>query len=231
MNIAIILAGGSGSRFGADRPKQFLEIAGKTVLEHTIEAFEQNAGIDRIAIVSRKDFVDDVQKMVDLRGYTKVEHVLCGGKERYHSTLAALEAYHDDNDVLLIHDGVRPLVSQRIINDCIDAMASNDAIVVAVPATDTILQVDEDNHIAAIPPRKMLRNAQTPQCFRRKTIRRAFDLAFADSDFQPTDDGSVVLRYLPEVPIGIVDGDPTNIKITYTDDLQLAERLLGGNKA
>lgn len=222
MNVAIILAGGSGSRVGGDKPKQFLEIAGKMIIEHTIEAFHRNDRIDEIAIVSRQDYVEEVKAMVERDGYTKVKHVLCGGKERYHSSLAALEAYPDDADCLLFHDCVRPLVSQRIINDCLDALNRYDAVDVAIPATDTIIEIADDGSICRIPQRSHLRNVQTPQGFRRSTIRRAFDLALQDPDFQPTDDCSVIFRYLPEVPIYVVNGDTTNIKITYKEDLDFA---------
>lgn len=226
MNIAVILAGGSGTRLGADKPKQFLEIAGKTILEHSISAFHRNERIDEIVVVCREDYVGDVRQLVSKPEYHKVKHVVPGGKERYHSSLAAIKACHDADDCLLLHDAVRPLVSQRIIDDCIDALKDYDAVDVAVPATDTIIQVDADNRIMAIPPRSSLRNVQTPQCFRMSCIRSAFDLALQDPDFLPTDDCSVVHRYLPSTPIYVVEGEATNIKITYASDLQMAENLL-----
>jgi len=227
MNIAIILAGGSGSRVGGDKPKQFLEVAGKMIVEHTIEAFHQNPRIDEIAIVSRQDYVDDVKAMVSQRGYTKVKNVLCGGKERYHSSLAALEAYTDDDDCLLFHDCVRPLVTERIINDCLDGLKGYGAVDVAVPTTDTIIEVDESGNIARIPQRRLLRNVQTPQGFRRGIIRRAFDLALSDPDFLPTDDVSVVFKYLPDTQIKVVEGDTCNIKVTYKEDLEFVEKVIG----
>ena len=228
MNVAIILAGGSGTRLGGERPKQFLTVAGKMVIEHTIEAFHRNSRIDEIAIVTRVDYVDDMREMIARNAYGKVKHVLCGGKERYHSSLAALAVYHDDDDRLLFHDCVRPLVSQRIIDDCLDALDSYDAVDVAVPSTDTIIEVDEQGNICRIPQRSRLRNVQTPQGFRRCVIRRAFDLALQDPDFMPTDDCSVVFRYLPDTRIRVVEGDTSNIKITYKEDLEFAERMLGG---
>lgn len=228
MNVAIILAGGSGTRLGGERPKQFLTVAGKMVIEHTIEAFHRNSRIDEIAIVTRVDYVDDMREMIAQNAYEKVKHVLCGGKERYHSSLAALAAYHDDDDRLLFHDCVRPLVSQRIIDDCLDALDSYDAVDVAVPSTDTIIEVDEQGNICRIPQRSRLRNVQTPQGFRRCVIRRAFDLALQDPEFMPTDDCSVVFRYLPDTRIRVVEGDTSNIKITYKEDLEFAARMLGG---
>lgn len=225
-NVAIILAGGSGTRVGGDLPKQFLQVAGKTVMEHCIEAFERSTDIDEIAIVSRADFVPDVKELVGRNQYNKVKHVLSGGKERYHSSLAALEAYPDDDCNLLFHDCVRPLVSQRIIHDCVEALRTYEAVDVAVPTTDTIIQLDENGCIAQIPPRATLRNVQTPQGFRRGTIRRAFDLALQDPAFLPTDDCSIIHRYLPEVRIHVVEGDADNFKITYKSDLERAALLL-----
>ncbi len=228
-NIAIILAGGSGSRFGADMPKQFLKVAGKMIIEHTIDAFERHPLIDEIAIVSRADYMDEMKEMVKKDGYKKVSHVLQGGKERYHSSLAAIEAFTNDADNLLIHDGVRPLVSERIITDCVNALANYEAVDVAVPTTDTIIELNEDRSIARIPQRRLLRNAQTPQCFRRRVIAEAFRLALQDPDFFPTDDCSIVLKYMPEVAIKVVDGEPTNIKVTYKGDLETVERWKYGN--
>ena len=225
-NIAIILAGGSGSRFGADMPKQFLQVAGKMIIEHTIDAFERHPMIDEIAIVSRADYMEEMREMVKKDGYVKVTHVLQGGKERYHSSLAAIEAFTDDDDNLLIHDGVRPLVSERIITDCVKALAEYEAVDVAVPTTDTIIELNEDGSIARIPQRRLLRNAQTPQCFRRRVIAGAFRLALQDPDFFPTDDCSIVLKYMPEVAIKVVDGEPSNIKVTYKSDLEMVERRL-----
>lgn len=225
-NIAIVLAGGSGSRFGADMPKQFLQVAGKMIIEHTIDAFERHPLIDEIAVVSRADYVDEMKEMVKRNGYRKVTKVLQGGKERYHSSLAAIEAFTCDDDNLLIHDGVRPLVTDRIITDCVKALADYEAVDVAVPATDTVIELNEDGSIARIPPRRLLRNAQTPQCFRRRVIAKAFELALKDPGFFPTDDCSLVLKYMPEVAIKVVDGEPTNIKITYKEDIEMMKRVI-----
>lgn len=223
MNVAVILAGGSGSRFGADKPKQFLTVAGKTIMEHTLDAFSKNKNIDEICIVSRADWVDEVKEIVARGGYTKVKNVTKGGKERYHSTLAALAIYTRNDDNLFIHDCVRPLVSQRIINDCAKALQQYDAVDVAVPTTDTIIELNEDGCISRIPQRKMLRNVQTPQCFRRGTLAKAFSKAVPE--FMPTDDCSVVHTYLPEVPIHVVEGEMQNIKITFPEDILFAEKV------
>ncbi|MBQ0020383.1 MAG: 2-C-methyl-D-erythritol 4-phosphate cytidylyltransferase [Bacteroidales bacterium] len=221
MVVAVLLAGGSGSRMGSDRPKQFLKVKGKTILEWTIEAFHRNPLVDEIAIVSRADSMEEVAALA--RPYPKVRRILQGGKERYDSSLAAIHAYEDDECRILLHDAVRPLVSQRIITDCIHALDRFQAVDVAVPSTDTIVEVDENGVICRIPQRASLRNVQTPQGFLRGTIRRAYEVALSDPNFQTTDDCGVVFRYLPEIPIGVVEGDMRNIKITYPQDLLLME--------
>lgn len=224
-NIAVILAGGSGSRFGDQTPKQFLKLAGKMVIEHTIEVFEQALRIDEICIVTREDYINDVNELVIRNKYHKVRKVLKGGNERYESSLAAINAYTDDSDNLLFHDAVRPLVNERIINDCIDALNVYNAVDVAVRTTDTIIRTVNDNHIDSIQNRNELRNGQTPQCFKRGTIRRAYELALKDPDFQTTDDCKTVLHYLPEEPVYIVEGENFNMKLTYIEDLFLLDKL------
>lgn len=217
--IAILLAGGSGSRFGADRPKQFLEVNGCTVLEHSIRAFHGSPLIDEMVVITRADFVDEVRQIAS--AYPKVKHVRPGGKERYHSTLSALEVCTSADDLLLIHDAVRPLVSEAIISRCVQALEEYEAIGVAMPSTDTIVRVDENDCIVETLPRVVLRNMQTPQGFRQRVLRQAFDLGLADPNFAPTDDCGVVRTYLPHIPIKIVEGEATNIKITYPKDLEM----------
>lgn len=231
MNVAVLLAGGSGKRMGAPEPKQFIQVAGRTILEHSIRAFSQHPGIDEIVIVSHADYRDLVSEIA--RPYEKVKHIVPGGKERYHSSLAAIDIYRDTIQAeggsmvrLLIHDCVRCLISQRIISDCITALDHYQAVDVAIPATDTICEVNDAGHIVRIPPRSSLRNVQTPQGFHLGTITQAYDTGLADPGFITTDDCSVVHHYLPEVPIYVVNGESTNIKITYPEDLILAEKIL-----
>lgn len=234
MNVAILLAGGSGRRMGGPEPKQFIQIAGKTILEHSIRAFHQHADIDEIVIVAHADYIDRISQIAS--PYSKVCHIVPGGKERYHSTLAAIACYRnrlaaDEHQAainLLIHDAVRPLVSQRIISDCIAALRQYRAVDVAIPCTDTIVEVDASGAICRITPRSMLRNVQTPQCFRLETIAQAYEIGLKDPNFITTDDCGVVHRYLPQESIFVVDGDTTNIKVTYPEDLILAEKVLNG---
>lgn len=230
-NIAIILAGGTGQRFGSALPKQFLHLAGKTVIEHSIEAFEQCADIDEIAVVINSDYLSDMQSIIDCNHWQKVRKLLPGGAERYLSTLAALHAYETEPEVnLLFHDAARPAVSQRIIHETVTALQTHLAVAVAVPATDTVFEVTEDGEfITSIPARKRLRCAQTPQAFRFSVIREAYRKALQDPQFTSTDDCGVLLKYSPETPIFIIAGDTANIKLTYPEDTILLERYFAEN--
>lgn len=232
MNVAVILAGGSGTRMGTDTPKQFLKVCGKTILEHSIDAFHDNDQINEIVIVSKKEFLETVESIVETNNYNKVKHIVCGGKERYHSTLAALECYKntEGNDCILIHDAVRPLVTQQIINDCIENLKKYDAVNVAIHTTDTIIQVNDEGCIVNIPRRNTLRNVQTPQGFKIVTLVESFQKALKDNNFIPTDDISIIFTYSPETKIHVVEGDTTNIKVTYKNDLKYIEQVINERK-
>ena len=230
-NIAVVLAGGSGQRFGSALPKQFLPLAGKTVIEHSVKAFEQCDVIDEIAVVMNADYLPQMQEIIDRNGWQKVRKLLPGGAERHFSTLAAINAYEGMRDGnLIFHDAARPAVSQRIINETVTALQDHPAVAVAIPATDTIFEVSEDGgFITNIPTRKRLRCAQTPQAFRIDVIREAYRKALQDPNFTSTDDCGVLLRYCPEVPIFIVPGDVSNMKLTYPEDTTLLEKHLTPN--
>ena len=224
-NIAVILAGGSGTRLGDILPKQFIKIAGKKVIEHTLDVFESHGSIDEIAVVSHPNYIREMEGIALSGNYPKLKKILSGGVERYHSSLAAIEAYQDDDLNLLFHDSVRPLVNHRIISDCIAALAKYNAIDVATPTTDTIVQVNDDDEIVKIPSRSFLRNGQTPQAFKRGVIAQAYQLALKDPNFKTTDDCGVVLKYLPEEPIFVVKGEQFNMKLTYKEDIFLLDKL------
>ena len=226
-NIAVILAGGVGSRMGYSLPKQFYKVAGKTVIEHTIDAFERNHHIDEIAVVMNPVFIDQMEGIALHNHWLKLKKILKGGSERYMSTLSAIEAYAGDEDVnLLFHDAVRPLVSQQIIDDVAAALEQHTAVDVAVPATDTIINVDKEGEtITGIPFRGLLRRGQTPQAFRLSVIREAYNRALKDPSFQSTDDCGTVVKYMPEVPIHVVMGAESNMKLTYKEDTYLMDKL------
>jgi 2-C-methyl-D-erythritol 4-phosphate cytidylyltransferase len=223
--VAVVLGGGTGTRFGAAVPKQLLTLDGKTLVEHCVAAFSASPGIDEILLVMPRAYHEEANRLVG----DQVGAIIEGGATRPDSVrnaLANIGARYDEAETgVLIHDAARPLITQRIIADCMKALKEHHAVGTAVPTSDTILAV-ENGVIAHVPPRETLYRAQTPQCFRLETIARAHALAAADPAFQPTDDCGVVLRYLPDVPVHIVPGSEINLKVTYPTDLAIAEALL-----
>jgi 2-C-methyl-D-erythritol 4-phosphate cytidylyltransferase len=226
--VAVVLAGGIGQRFGGDRPKQMQVLAGRTLIEHSVAAFEQAPGVDAITIVMPAGLADPARQQFTATRHPKVTTVIQGGATRTDSTRCAIAALGEDECNVLFHDAARPLLDQRIIADCVSALATDRAIGVAVPSSDTIVEV-ADGVVTGMPRRDTLARCQTPQGFRLSVIRRAYELADADPSFPQrpaTDDCGVVLRYLPDVPVRLVEGSERNIKITYPGDLQVAETLL-----
>ncbi|VXC16136.1 Ribitol-5-phosphate cytidylyltransferase / Ribulose-5-phosphate reductase [Aeromicrobium sp. 9AM] len=227
--MAVVLAGGTGTRVGLSIPKQLIKIAGKTIIEHTIAAFQASPLIDEIVILMAPGHLDPVRAIVQNGGYGKVTQIVEGGETRNESTSRALEALGSDECNVLFHDAVRPLVSQTIIGDVVAALATHEAVDTAIPSADTVVQVhdtpDETNTISDVLPRHLLRRGQTPQAFRLSVIRKAYELAWQDPDFTATDDCTVVLRYLPEVPIAVVQGHERNMKVTEPIDVYIADKL------
>ncbi len=219
----IILAGGVGSRLGYDIPKQFVKIAGKTVLEHTLDVFENYPYIDEVIIVSNPVYRDRVEEIVIDRKYSKVTKILGGGKTRQESSYIGLSAIDEEDSFVIIHDAVRPFLSYRILDDCIEALKRYNAVDVAIPSADTIIAITDDRTIDYIPPRKYMWRGQTPQCFRLSVIKKAHEMAIKDG-FVGTDDCGLVVKYkLGDVYV--VQGDRRNIKITYPEDVFLADKM------
>ncbi|HUA43045.1 MAG TPA: IspD/TarI family cytidylyltransferase [Streptosporangiaceae bacterium] len=237
--VAVVLAGGSGSRFGSDRPKQLRALAGRNLIEHCVRAFDQAPAVDDVLVVVAPDIEDEVRQAI--AGYRKVAGVILGGLSRTDSTRQAIgwlttggragadpaEPGGPDMKVLF-HDAARPLVDQQTIADVVTALDQWLAVGVVVPSSDTIVEV-ADGAIRRVLARDALARCQTPQGFRLSVIRRAYELADADPGFAAvpaTDDCGVVLRYLPDVPVGVVRGSERNLKITYAADLAVAQALL-----
>ena len=233
-NIAVILSGGSGSRFGGALPKQFTKLAGKAVIEYTIDVFEQSEFIDEILIVAQSAHIERTLDLIKNNKWEKVSRVITGGQERLDSTYSALTALkeNDDSCKILFHDAVRPLVTQQIIKDCIEALDNFDAIDVVIPSADTIVEVYDDGCISNIPNRSTMRRGQTPQGFKLGVIQDAYKRAIEEGRKQFTCDCGVVRAMLPHVRVATVAGDDRNIKVTYPMDLFIAEKFLqAGNES
>ncbi|WES66177.1 bifunctional cytidylyltransferase/SDR family oxidoreductase [Microbacter sp. GSS18] len=224
--VVVLLAGGVGVRVGLGIPKQLIKIAGKAIVEHTLETVNASPLVDEIMIVMNAGAIRELDGLRDPERFPKLSRIIPGGATRNDSTQAALAALGDDPDVkVLFHDAVRPFVDDRIIGDCVDALDDYDAVDTAIPSADTIIQVDAASHITDIPDRSRLRRGQTPQAFRLGTLRRAYELANQDKSFQATDDCGVVFQYLPETPIYVVDGTAQNMKVTEPIDVHIADKL------
>lgn len=224
--VGVLLAGGTGVRVGLDRPKQLVDLAGRSLLEHSLHTLHEHPGVDEVVVVMAPGHLDPAREIASR--HPRVSAVLPGGATRTASTLAALDHLADREEEchLLLHDAARPLLSARIVTDCLAALATYAAVATVVPSTDTVFEVGDDGTIAGVPPRDGLRRAQTPQGFHAGVLRRAYALAAADPAFVATDDCTVVHRYLPDVPVGVVAGDERNLKVTTALDLVVVEALL-----
>ena len=242
-NIAVILAGGTGSRMGALVPKQFLELQGRKVLERTVDAFDSNPLIDEVAVVTHPDWRAETEALVARNHWKKLHRVIDGGSERYLSSLNAIMAFIDypDDTNLLLHDAARPFVSAEIIDRVVAALEHSQAVGVAIPSTDTVWEVHPDisgemkvesgkfeipRYVVRIPERKLMWRAQTPQAFRLPLIRDAYQRALQDPMFQATDDCGVVRKYMPGTKITVVQGDERNLKVTTQQDIATLEQMM-----
>ena len=220
--LAIIVAGGSGTRFGAQLPKQFLELKGRPILMHTIEAFGHcgDCSFD-IVVTLPADQMDLWQQFCHKYGFDVPHRVVPGGETRWHSVKNALDSIVDINDVdiIAVHDGVRPLVTAELIDRTIETARCDGAAIPVVTLNDSVRQVNGE--ISHALDRSTLRAVQTPQAFDARLLHDAYSLPY-----QPTftDDASVVecAGHL----VSLVEGDPHNLKITRPMDLALAEYLL-----
>ncbi len=242
-NIAVVLAGGVGSRMAAPLPKQFMPLHGRAVIEYSIATFDSHPSIDEVAVVVHPDWRAEMQSIVDRNHWSKLSKIIDGGSERYISSLNAVMAFIDypDDTNLLLHDAARPALSAETVSRVTSMLLHHEAVGVAVPCTDTIWEVHPDmggqfavdssqfvmpRFVARIPERRLMWQAQTPQAFRLPLIRDAYQRALSDPQFRATDDCSVVQRYIPGIKIAVVEGENSNFKITSPDDLPRAEALI-----
>ena len=235
-NIAVILAGGIGARVGGGVPKQLLPLQdGKSVLEHAVDAFEQSPHIHEVCIVMHPDYIVHAEQMLLANAWQKVRHIISGGKERWESSVNAIQQIRGERLEargeqvnLLLHDAARPFVSQEIITRVCEALEEHEAVTVAIPSTDTVYEM-ANNKVARIPQRSTIMRAQTPQAFRLSLIAEAYAKALGVTDLSTaacatahlpaTDDCGIVHEHMPEVPIYIVEGEEHNKKITFKEDI------------
>ena len=228
-NIAIILANGSGERAGFYQPKQMVRLAGRPIIIWAIDAFIKNKNIEEIYVSTNARVWNVIKANYSEKLLKKIKFVE-GGSNRNESTKNALKyvkSFLEGMDCkILIHDAVRPLVDQRIINDSLEALDIYDAIDVVVPASDTIVASSDGITVSDVLDRSKLRYGQTPQGFKISILDRAYKIAEMAGDEHFTDDCGVVRRYLPKTDIGLVSGGLFNSKLTYKEDLFLLEKTL-----
>ena len=224
---AILPAAGLGTRMAGPQPKQFLALDGVPILIHSLRAFAAVERVTAIYVAVRKTELERVQAQIAEFGSAECVHVVEGGDTRQESVVHALDALPaQPDDIVLIHDAVRPLIDTATIDRTIDAVEQHGAAVVGLPAVDTIKQVERTAHgaiITATIPREFIVQAQTPQGFRFGLLQKAMADAVADG-FVGTDEASVVER--AGLPVAVVHGSQVNLKITQPGDLELAEFYL-----
>ncbi|GAA0783915.1 2-C-methyl-D-erythritol 4-phosphate cytidylyltransferase [Hathewaya limosa] len=227
MNIAIILAGGSGTRMGSDIPKQFIDIYGKPLIIHTIEAFDINPNIDYIAVICKNEFKEDLTIWIRKYGISKVKWIVDGGNTRQESVYNGINQLSDfcsNQDIVVIHDAARPLISQRIINENIESAKINKAVDTVIPTTDTIIRSIDGSVIEEVPVRRELYLGQTPQSFEYALIKKAHEEAKKENNLNATDDCQLVLKIGNKV--SLVKGDKLNFKVTTFEDLLILKSVI-----
>ncbi|MCM1185226.1 MAG: 2-C-methyl-D-erythritol 4-phosphate cytidylyltransferase [Lachnoclostridium sp.] len=235
----ILLAGGSGKRMGADKPKQFLEVAGEPLIWHSLTALERSAVVDDCILVAAAGDISYMkQNILEPGGFSKVKAVAEGGRERFESVWRGLEKLSElkgkaSLDVIMIHDGARPFLTEDILQRCFLGALQYHACVAAVPSKDTVTVADEEGFEAQTPDRRYVWNVQTPQAFTADVLYDAFSQMARDLDKPDgldklswiTDDASVA-AYYSHARIRLVQGDYRNIKVTTREDLQIMEGFL-----
>lgn len=221
---AVIVSAGKGHRLPGEKKKQFLSLAGKPILCHTLDKFEACPSIDFIhLVVGQEDMDYTLKEVVEAHGYRKISKIVPGGKLRQDSVKNGIDTLSREVDVVAIHDGVRPFVTQRMIEESIQAAKQFKAAVVATPVKETIKMVSPERTVLKTLDRESLWQVQTPQTFQLDVIREALHKA-AEDGFIGTDDASLVERI--GIKVYILPGSYTNIKITTPEDLMLAHLIL-----
>ncbi|MBP1708371.1 MAG: 2-C-methyl-D-erythritol 4-phosphate cytidylyltransferase [Deltaproteobacteria bacterium] len=224
---AVIVSAGIGQRFMDGKKKQFLPLAGKPVLAHTLDPFERCPLVNAVVLVVGQEDMDFcLKEIVEKYQYKKISRIVPGGKTRQESVKNGVGAVPEDVEMVVIHDGVRPFVTREMIEESVRSAIRFQAVVVATPVKDTIKTVDAGGSIRETLDRNSLWQVQTPQTFRTRIIRDALRKA-AEDGFLGTDDASLVERM--GINVHVVQGSYANIKITTPEDLLLATFLLQAN--
>ena len=228
MNIAVILSGGVGSRMGLDRPKQYIEIDGSPILNYCLNTFMGNAKIDAFVIVCANEWKDYVCHHVNRLHSSKPVYYAAPGETRQYSIYNALKViqkyYYGDDDIVIIHDAARPLVSGKLIEDCIKACANADGVMPVIACKDTIYQSEDGKYIKALLNRDELWNGQAPEAFRLKKYLTAHEAM--SSDVLLKINGSTELAYKAGLECRMITGDPMNFKITTMEDLDTFKSII-----
>jgi len=221
MNSAIIVAAGMGTRFGGDVPKQFVDLAGKPLIAHTLDKFQRCESVDEIVLVLAADVASSLNRYLDAGFFSKLSSVVAGGPSRAQSVFNGLGAVDSRCEIVAIHDAARPFVTERDIGLILASAGKSGAACLVRQVHDTIKRIEGGNIVATL-DRSNLRRAQTPQAFEISLLRQAFDSALLDESV--TDECSLVERL--GIHISIIEGSSRNIKITTIEDLRLAEAML-----
>ena len=224
MNLGVVIpAAGQGKRMKSEQNKIYLELNSYPILYHTLSVFTKNKRVDQIVVVVKADELEYCQtKIIDRYFPGEKIKIVAGGKTRRESVFAGLKVFSPAIDYVIIHDGARPLITQNLLNDIIDALKENDAVSVGTKLKDTVKVIDEKNTVIKTPERDSLIAVQTPQAFLYREIMEAHQKV--PQDYPVTDDASL-LEYLNK-PVKIVEGSEENIKITTSFDLLIAEKIL-----
>ncbi|MGN0342328.1 MAG: 2-C-methyl-D-erythritol 4-phosphate cytidylyltransferase [Roseburia sp.] len=222
--VAIVLSAGKGSRMNSQVHKQYMMLAGKPVIYYALQAFSDSAVDEIVLVVGAGEQEFCRKEIVEKYHFTKVTHIVEGGKERYHSVYEGLKAC-PDADYVLIHDGARPFLSQELIASAMEDVKKCGANIAAVPVKDTIKQVDESGVVIDTPRRDQMWSVQTPQSFSRELIMSSYECMLQKENTAITDDAMVVEQY-GGCSVHVIFGDYCNIKITTPEDLLVAEAFV-----
>lgn len=229
--VAIVLAAGKGKRMGLPVNKQFLTIKDKPVLFYSLKAFEES-NVDEILVVASKEEAQKIKmEIIDKYKIDKISNIIIGGKERYNSVYNAL-VVSTNCDKVLIHDGARPFIKKDVINNLLNELLDNEAVILAVPAKDTIKRVDVNGYVIETLDRNQLYQVQTPQAFNYDKLKKAYDSIIEKiklnkiSESMITDDAMILESESKQTLIKVILGNYNNIKITTKEDLEIAKILM-----